>query len=273
MIRDYPLAGIGVGAFHTVVHYFALESAGLRIPPDNAQNWFRHQLAEFGILGSIGWVLWVVTFLCRLGFRSGERPEAALRGPIIGLTLASLVGMPGQDPAVALTFWVLAFWYAMKTGERFADPRMSTVSWSLIFILAGAYTATHALSVDLRPPFRAARYDLDYTYRFDFNGPRHIWTAGHAVTVPLATDNWLKLTYWVEHPDADQNRVQVDIWRDGEHIVDRRVSRNVPVTQYVPVTAGKRFVLEVKVDRTFVSDGAERGLAMRWEFVPNAPGR
>ena len=56
MVMEHPIDGVGIGVFHTVVHDFATlrgytgEDA---IPTDNAQNWFRHNIAELGIIGSI----------------------------------------------------------------------------------------------------------------------------------------------------------------------------------------------------------------------------
>ena len=61
MIRDHPVVGVGVGAFHPLVGQYA-RLAGHRAAFDNAQNWYRHQLAELGLVGSIPWILWVIFF-------------------------------------------------------------------------------------------------------------------------------------------------------------------------------------------------------------------
>ena len=63
MVKEHPIEGVGIGVFHTVVHDFATlrgytgEDA---IPTDNAQNWFRHNIAELGIIGSIPLLWWCV---------------------------------------------------------------------------------------------------------------------------------------------------------------------------------------------------------------------
>ena len=51
MVRDSPLVGIGVGTYHMLVPDYAQALVGASLPPDNAQNWVRHQLAELGVLG------------------------------------------------------------------------------------------------------------------------------------------------------------------------------------------------------------------------------
>jgi hypothetical protein len=63
MIADSPLVGVGVGSFRLVVPDVAHQLGHGRLRPDNAQNWFRHQVAEFGVIGGLGWVLWVAMFL------------------------------------------------------------------------------------------------------------------------------------------------------------------------------------------------------------------
>ena len=64
MIGEHPLLGVGVGSFHLLTaDYGALTGYEGHLVPDNAQNWFRHQLAEFGILGGLGWITWVAMFV------------------------------------------------------------------------------------------------------------------------------------------------------------------------------------------------------------------
>jgi hypothetical protein len=190
--------------------------------------------------------------------------------------LISLVAMPGQHYTVGLTFWTFAAWFILGSSDderRAAAPRREWIGWAATWAIALAFTALTAAAArgDLRPPFRAARFDLDYSYGFTGDAEGQAWTARKAVTVLKAESGWLKLTYWVEHPDAAQRPVQVDIWRDRERVVNRRLWRNMRFTDYIPVTAGKRFVLETRVDRGFVvqdtAGSGERGLSLRLEFV------
>jgi len=55
LIREFPLFGVGLGSFHGLVsHYYALLTNGGSLVQDNAQNWYRHQLVEDGLIGSVG---------------------------------------------------------------------------------------------------------------------------------------------------------------------------------------------------------------------------
>jgi hypothetical protein len=85
----------------------------------------------------------------------------------------------------------------------------------------------------------------------------------------------LKLSVWVEHPDANDRPVRVQVWRDHQRIVSGRFGRGVPLTRYVRVGEdNKPFVLETRVDRTFATSDRTRpeiGLSLAWEFVDSAP--
>src|ERR1700730_3327923 len=101
MIRDHPMFGVGVGSFHLLTaDYGKLIGYNGFLVPDNAQNWFRHQLAEFGVLGSVGWIVWVAAFavfLLRAPIRAADRFAAStLKGALVALAVISLVGMPTQ---------------------------------------------------------------------------------------------------------------------------------------------------------------------------------
>jgi hypothetical protein len=283
MIREYPLAGIGVGSFHQLAPDFFYERTTSVIPPDNAQNWYRHQLAELGLLGSVGWIAWTAILggILLRTFRSGRPQGVAFASAAAGFGIASLLGMPGQNISMALMFWVCCFGFA--TGVPTDVGRIASItsrSWRVaLVLLLGSHVALTSLAAtdDLRVPHRAARFGFDYAYGFypDHNG--HKWTGARAVAVPYAPTNWVKLSAWVLHPDADRHPVEVDVWVDGKRITHRKLPRNIPILHYVRLpSANRRFVLEVRVARTFSPEGCadpkcERGLEMQWEFVKSPP--
>ncbi len=96
-------------------------SRAAALPPDNAQNWYRHQFAEFGLFGSLAWIAWVVLFAMFVLRGRKDAPSAAWtgRGVLVAFAAISLLGMPGQEIVVAMTFWTMAFWYVCA-GRRAA---------------------------------------------------------------------------------------------------------------------------------------------------------
>ncbi len=289
MIQEAPLHGAGVGAFHIMMVEYPIPGVGTRLPSDNAQNWYRHQLAELGVLGSVGWIWWVVLvgwIVIRARVASEMRTRAiAVRYAVCGFAAASLLGMPGQSAVVALSFWTLVTWLLLMARGPAAIERIPAgrARWALLALpitVALAFAGVTALAAwtDLRPPFRSSR--IDYPYRYGMHEPfegesGRLRTSAHAVYVRRAPRPWLKLTAWVEHPDADVRPVRMEVWRDRERVMRGRLPRNVPMTRYVKVPDNNRsFVLESRVDRTFeAADGthADVGLNLSWEFVDERP--
>ena len=186
-----------------------------RLPPDNAQNWFRHQLAELGLLGSLGWIIWVAGFvhLIAAGQYKPDREVQAgmLRWLLLALGAASFVGVPTLNATAAFSFWVLAVWFVLQLEPRALRPvwvpRAS--SWVLALVLAGVYAVglAQVSRVELRVPHRARLGEWDLQHGFHDPEPsaahgEYRWSLKNAVTVMHADTHRLRLTLWVNHPDA-----------------------------------------------------------------------
>jgi hypothetical protein len=296
MIRQYPLSGIGVGGFHLLVSDFAaLSSPGGGLPPDNAQNWYRHQLAELGLLGSLGWIVWVVGFAAFVLRRRASSPPAAstVRGMLLAFAMISLLGMPGQDLSVSITFWTLAFWYVSLAGvptptpaAAWRNPRYRAHSWAIIgaIVVAHAVGTAHLAASSLRVPARAQRAGWPYSYGFywpepDGSGGEYRWARRRAVAVIDASGRWLALTVWVNHLDIGARPVETKAWVDGHLVVNTRLVSTAPVTRYVRVPDGEeRVLVETRVSRVIkpsdfgVLDDRELGLMVQWRFMTAPPG-
>jgi hypothetical protein len=269
MIRQYPVTGVGVGMFNSyVIDETLLLGLGAQAP-DNAQNWFRHQLAEMGLVGSLGWLAWLVVFVPTLCKRPspGSSPVAAyaLRGALLGVGLASQVAMPTQNTAVLLTFWTFVFWHGQLIERPLgaSAPRVSG-AWRwfaacvLVLIYAGA--VWRVSETTLRVPARAAAVGWPYNYGFydlensPGGGGAYRWTGQHAVEVVLTPwrDSYVPLTFWADHPDIREHPVHVRIWIRGRLEVDTLLTDSQPVSRYVHVLAKERgLMIEIAVDRTW----------------------
>jgi hypothetical protein len=144
---------------------------------DNAQNWWRHHLAELGLAGSIpllAWC-WICGALMFSRHRGGDRLSIGLlRGVLIGFAVASMFGMPGQSIAIVITFWSFAFWlWIERTPEGEAPaplewPRKAVVAAAVLIAVHAGVTTVDAFG-DLRPHNRAQRWDWYYRYGFHTN--------------------------------------------------------------------------------------------------------
>ena len=290
MFAEHPAVGIGVGGFYYQAADILYLINHTERPPDNAQNWYRQQLAELGILGSVGWIVWLGMCLWTFMFRRGPGDRSAIvggvKGSITGLGAASLLGIPTQDAAASITFVVLAAWCLKLTGvdtpsppkarvwpERFEWPAVLAV---LVCFLAGtAYEARH----DLRPAARAVRAEYPYTYGFvaaDEHDADFQWTGSTAVDVFPIENRWMKLVIGAAAPDAAEKPVEVRVWRNDTLILTLNRRSDFPVERWIRLPDHERFVgLRIEVSRTWRpadfgrgTDRQERGVEIgKREFV------
>jgi hypothetical protein len=306
MIREFPLVGVGLGAFPTLAVDYGRAPNGDWLTPDNAQNWYRHQLAEMGIVGSLGWIFWIGllgAFFWRTSRRDAaaeHRVEAgAIVGALVGVALVSLVGMPTANTAAALTLMVFVFWYSAivdpngrvlpsrSTPSRQTLTRSALTSRGLVIALPIVLFLAGTAFVGwtrLRPPQRALRFGWEYVSGFyDFErlpgqAPFR-WTTRHAVDVFPIANRYLRLRYWVNPPDVERRPMGVKIWLQNRLVVDASLRSVTPVTEYVQAPAGEqRLMLEARVSRTWKpsdygqADTRDIGVAFEeWTFVSDPP--
>ena len=284
MIDQFPAFGIGVGGYHLMLDDFV---RGPLLPPDNAQNWFRHQLAEFGLVGSVGWMAWTLLFGWFVLTPKPQAPNTAIvaRGALIGFAIVSLVGVPAQSLPVAITFWTFAFWYASLAGEPGAAPILAR-RWvavavvTLVFLAGTAYAAT----TSLRLASRAQR--AGFTFKYGLYEPERDaefgevrWARQRSAIVIDALSRRMEVSVAVNHHDIQERPVDAKVWIDGSLALDTRLTDTSWRTFPVRVPDGeRRVILETWVNRVLnpfefgVMDGRQLGLLVRWRFldVPSA---
>ena len=109
-----------------------------------------------------------------------EEPSR-MRGMLLAFGAVSLLGMPGQDMAVVVTFWTVAFWFVLLAEPSLvrADPAsllpgrrlqtsLSRSTMALVLLIVAVHGAgTAYLSATwLRVPFRAERLGWPFSYGF-----------------------------------------------------------------------------------------------------------
>jgi hypothetical protein len=291
MIREFPLAGVGVSAYHTLVSSMAPRRPppDKDLPPDNAQNWFRHQLAELGVLGSIGWAAWVVLFAAFVlkPPRGGSTALWTARGVLVAFAAVSMVGVPGQDVIVIVTFWTFAFWYVSLAGPPAGSRAISMRTWAAVALVVAAFAVAtvNSAATRLRPPVRAQWLGGPFEYGFyqpeaAADGRQFRWAAQRAAIVLDAPSKWLEVTVGVNHQDVAERPVDASVWIDRKAIIDTRLTSTQPTVQVVRIPDEESRVLletmtsRVLVPREFgVNDARELGLMVSWRFLDGPPQR
>ncbi len=283
MIRQFPVSGIGIGRFYAfVTAYPRSDRLGL-LPPDNAQNWLRHQIAELGWLGALGWIVWVATFTA---FLLAPHPRAARGAALARVTVAafgvmSLFGMPGQDVMVAITFWTLAFWCVRLNGEPLASAAIGRGPWiaGAIGLVIFAGSAVTSAVGELRPVSRARASGAPFSYGFappDQEGA----TSGYRITRAAAmalldpTQRWLAISLHLA-----EGRPAVDVRVKVEHrvVLKARLASASPMTAFVRLEpVGARLLLEssatvVGESPWHVAGAGDIGLRVKWSFLDQVP--
>ena len=296
MVRESPLVGVGIGSFNVMFPDYSYRIESVRRNPDNAQSWFRQQLAEEGLLGSAGWLLWlpsVAWLLCRTG---GSRDTALaagmIKGALLAMAIVTSVSLPTQETFVALMPWLLVFWYLQLSPDaraRVAQPtRLAPAAgWGLAWcgVVVFAALTLRVGWTEFRPPLRAVRADWPFTAGFHdletpADRPAFQWTEGRAIQVFPIAGPWLKLTVRGGSPDVATRPARLTVWRSGRRIIDVTRTTNEPETWYVASRAGeKQMMLEFGVSPTWRpsapgSGGDERELGVAvddWTFVAAPP--
>jgi hypothetical protein len=280
MAKDNPLFGVGVGTYQTIAVDYVRD---LTLPPDNAQNWLRHQFVEFGAIGSLGWILWFVLFaICVLRVKRDDAPGTWItRGMLVAFGAISMLGMPGQAVVVAITFWTIGFWYVSFTGTVHGGGVLPRWMWATVFaiaIIAGAGTATMA-TTKLRVPERARVSTSPYSYGFaapEAVGDGYRRTRSHALAVLDVQSPWLSVSVRPDVNAASGQPIDVRVWADGDTVLKAQLQNNSPLTAVVRLPIGVKRVLLESAARPRDSHwpfvrGDEALYFIKWEFLDRPP--
>jgi O-antigen ligase len=305
MIRDYPVTGVGIGSFNWMAADYWRQIANERLPFDNAQNWWRHQVVELGLVGSLPVLLWSFLIawlvLTRRTPPENRMETATLRGLLIGLGIASLLGVPTQNPIVLLIFFYLVARFEQLTNPRTAnlrtpnpEPRItnheSRIANRESRIPAGAWIAGLLIALiyaggqlalargPLKPLARAERTNRDYIIGTYPGEPlpqgSFRWTRKRATFALAARSQYLVIRFHALHPDIGTHPVKVRITTDCQTLVDQFLTDDSTDARAFEIPPGQpRVVFDTEVSRTWrpsdsgKTDTRELGLAVEADFV------
>ncbi len=277
IIADHPWVGVGPGAFGNVITDYAREALGLHLPPDNAQNWWRQQLAELGGLGAAApFLCSVLILLAVLRSWRVSGPAAARTAPLVTLGLMAVVSPATQHPVLLALTGLLVAHGVTRNGDlepagTAAASRSGWVAWTL------ALACAVGLAVEgwtaFRPAQRAGRFTFLYYYGLSpamdtpFGSGR--WSAQRSVAVSPPHGSELVLHVVLPHDDLATAPVTV-IVSDGYREVCRMVGRDHGKLECrMPVTPGHWPIVELHVSRPGPTvDGVEQTALVAARYEP-----
>jgi len=238
MTRDYPVSGVGVGAYIIELpDYYQRDKkpapAGLegyqRL--DSAENFFLHVAAETGFIGLAAWLAvflglaWEIRRAVRAGILRGPDRWLALGalGSLIGFLANVQFHSFAQNFEVPFSFWLTAavivvLGRSRESGRRAPEDRSRRIFWGaavVLIILFGASSLWNS-SRGLSLVEKSTEMGIDQSFGLyaperDETGAPFRWTrADSAWTVELRGKT-LRLPVRISHPDAAGHPVRVKV--------------------------------------------------------------
>ncbi|MFN7981842.1 MAG: hypothetical protein U0Q11_08285 [Vicinamibacterales bacterium] len=271
MLEDSPLFGIGLGSFPNFVGQYSTLLGHVPLAMDNAQNWFRHQVTELGLVGSIGWALWLVCALWLFASRPRDpRAGRLIKGVFFASFAVSLIGMPGQNIAFTAVFWTSAFFLTTQVTPAWPRALLAFERWHAAPLVIAVVCAIGSGIVGWRsftPALRAARFHEYYAIGVDgtTDEPGHgdfVMHGRRATVVVQPTTRFLKLSVVRESTTADPT---IAIAADHRTVVSTKASAASEPAYVTVRDLTKGVVLEAQSSTALDEPGR---LRVRWEFLP-----
>jgi hypothetical protein len=252
--------------YHVIAPDYWRVSRQMTLAFDNAQNWWRHQAAELGALGALpvmAWSILLAAGVLTASPRPGRGDAWIPRALLTGIGLASLLGMPTQNPIVLLWFFGLVAWWGTASIGPIAEGRVSPplargLGLALIVLTVAHAGGTIALARGwLSVPERARRAHRDYivgAYELEplAGATSFRWTSGDARFQLAAKTRWLLLRVWVPHPDAATAPVRVTVATRCSVVVDESLNSTTPLNVGLELPEGEdTLTATVRASRTW----------------------
>jgi hypothetical protein len=288
IIRDHPVTGVGVGSYQDMAtdYWRQIEDQGL--PFDHAQNWWRHEAAELGLLAALPLFVWSGLIAWRV-VTSRSRPDrivdaTMVRGLLLAIGIGSLIQIPTQPPVLLLWFFLLLAWLPSLIGtpattERAGESNRKTLlaaSWVAVAVVAVGYAASHVALARGRLSVveRAKQFQREYVVgaygveKLD-DGGQFRWIDDEARFVWPARTRWFVIQMWAHHPDIAEHPVRVTMISACGIVFDQTLNSPESLTVGIVLPEGQTALdAIVRVSRTWQpattagGDGRRLGVAI-----------
>ena len=276
MMRDYPAAGVGIGAYIIEVSNYN-EASPFKVNVQSAENYFLQIGAELGWVGLffVFWIFWEIIKKIKRGFSKGllrDRNRFLFIGAVSGLAAAFLSLMVHTfigSYEIKYAFWLLVavvFLLVRGRGEAaedklFARPfRISAAAVLVLFAGFSVWSSTHSLSLEQR----TEKFDLKQDFGFyspeqTSSGKTFQWTGRSAARTLRMEKPVVSFSIHASHPDIQDHPVTVKIYliknffrekrRLDEIVLQDRKWKQIRYT--LPEEKGREGMLLFKVSRVW----------------------
>ena len=241
MIKDYPLTGVGIGAFIIELPNYAKIMGVDHGYTDSAENYFYQVSSELGIIGLllILWMFFEIVKQMRAGWiacQIDERDKMVLIGAISGLAaifISYLFHSYIGSFEVKYIFWFLVavIFVLGRAKYKIIKPkkyerRIRIAGFGLLFAFSGIHlwNSTHGLSIKNRTEMLSWNQNFGlYEPETDNRGFNFRWLKKSAGITVEKLGNILVLPMIASHPDIDKNQVKVKIYQADHSFQNNRL--------------------------------------------------
>lgn len=278
MIKDYPLTGVGIGAFIIELpNYEEITKPSLKRSTDSAENYFLQVGSELGIIGLFFflWIFWEIFKQVKSGldkYLSQDRWKYIQIGVscgIISLFMIFFVHTYIGSYEIKYTFWLLvgSLFILGRNGNKpesriHLSKNFKIFSLVLVLIFSGLHlwNSTHSLSLKNRTQLLDLKQNFGlYRLEKTQDGREFRWTRGYGGLTIKIEKPVIEIPMLASHPDIEKNPLRVKIYLIKDFFKEKRMLDEVVLTEnswktyeyYVPEEVNRQAILLFKVSRTW----------------------
>lgn len=251
MIKDYPISGVGIGAYIIELpNYAEIYQKEWRLT-DSAENYFFQVGSELGLMG-LFLSLWIFLEIFRkIGvilkeLLQSEKWKYVIMGISTGILMFFLsfqVHTYIGSFEIKYMFWLfvaLIFYLGKESGVVEKKIRITNkikiIGWAMIFLFSGVllWNSTHSLSLKSRTE------QFDFKQEFGFShlekttaGEEFRWSEKYAGTTIKIERPVIKVPLLASHPDIQERPVKVRIYLVKDFFHKRKQLDEIEISQSI----------------------------------------
>ena len=286
MIRDYPISGVGIGAYIIESsNYSKIYKTSLEVP-ESAENCLLQVGSELGLIGIflVLWIFWEIFKQMRrslLQIPGGDRSKFILIGAIAGVSSFFVIIQTHTfigSYEIKYTFWLLiGLIFSLgriaeaenkqKQEKRLKQKlrcskglKISSIILIVLFAGTQLWNSTHSLSLKSRTEKLGFKqeFGLDKLEKTK-DGREFRWTRSYGGMTFKVEKPVMVLPLHAAHPDIQKKPVKIKIYLIKNFFKQKKLLKEISlaqsdwqaVTLSIPEEMGNEVILLIKVSRTW----------------------
>lgn len=278
MCMDYPLTGVGIGAYIIELPNYATKHEGL-YPEwvDSAENYWLQAGSELGLISLFLclWIFWEILKTTRKSLHpySGrfrwKHFQIGISCAIISLLLNFLVHTYIGSYEIKYTFWLMvALVFSLCRIEDEAKEeglinrkfKLPIILFMIIFGGVHLWNSTHSLSLRNR----SEQFDIKQNFGFykieeTKDGREFRWTKSYGGVMMTIERPVVEIPLLASHPDLETNPVRLKILLIKDFFKQKTILADILISErgwrtytfHLPEEVGREIILLFKVSRTW----------------------